>query len=335
MLEGTIFCTIASFEYKPMVDLLVESFFKFHPKNKFIIFSGDLYDLKSVNESDYLECRRLHIESDSESKRLSYSKIKPLVLKTLMEEGWQSIIFLDPDSLVMSSLDEIIDVVSNNSLTLTPHILKLVEENTIENFDKILLNSGMYNAGFIGLSKSEETIDFLKWWESRILERGIIYPNSGLHFDQRWLDLAPGFFKKICIIRDPGLNVGYFNIARRRIEIENGEYFINDSKLKLIHFSGFYPETIPSSNIFFPQVLVSDFGHLESVFKLHAEKLLALGWTSRGVAAKIQDTIKFYSPALSVAKKSKLFKFIWDRFLNTSIGGRVKNYWSRDSQFFS
>ena len=96
VLERTIFCTIASFEYKPMVELLVESFFKFHPKNKFIIFSSDLYDFNSLYESNNLEWRHLNIEGDSESKRLSYSKIKPLVLKILMEEGWQSIIFLDP-----------------------------------------------------------------------------------------------------------------------------------------------------------------------------------------------------------------------------------------------
>ena len=60
VLERTIFCTIASFEYKPMVELLVESFFKFHPKNKFIIFSSDLYELNSLNESDNLEWRHLN-----------------------------------------------------------------------------------------------------------------------------------------------------------------------------------------------------------------------------------------------------------------------------------
>ena len=83
VLERTIFCTIASFEYKPMVELLVESFFNFHPKNKFIIFSSDLYDLSSLNESDNLEWRHLNIEGASESKRLSYSKIKPLDFENL------------------------------------------------------------------------------------------------------------------------------------------------------------------------------------------------------------------------------------------------------------
>jgi len=290
VLEETIFCTIASREYKPMVKLLVESFFRFHPRNKFIIFSGDPYDSKSINKSDKLEWRLLNIEGDPESKRLSYSKIKPSVLRTLIEEGWKSVIFLDPDALVMSSLDEIIEIVADNSLTLTPHILNLIEVNEIENFDKILLNAGMYNAGFIGLSPSDETIDFLRWWESRTIERDILFPNSGLHFDQRWLDLAPGFFKKICILKDSGLNVGYFNLAKRQITIKNDEYFINGNKLKLIHFSGFDPEILPSSNIYYPQVLVSDFGQLENIYNQYAEKLLELGWTSRG-ASTSEDRI--------------------------------------------
>lgn len=332
IIEETVFCTIASIEYEPMVSLLVESFFKFHPKNRFIIFSGDDYGLKSVNYSGCLEWRGLNIEGSPDSKRLSYSKIKPLVLKNLIEEGWQSVIFLDPDTLVMSSLDETINLVLNNSLTLTPHIINLVEENSIENFDKILLNSGMYNAGFIGLSQSTETIEFLRWWESRTLERGILFPNSGLHFDQRWLDLAPGFFKKICILRDPGLNVGYFNLPKRRIEVEKGEYFINDSKLKLIHFSGFYPEMLPSSNIYSPQVLISNFGPLENIFRLHAEKLLTLGWNSRGAISKIQHPVKFYSPILSIAKKSKIFRFIWTRFLITSTGKKTRNFLAANSE---
>ena len=280
VLGETIFCTIASSEYEPMVKLLVDSFFKFHPKSRFIVFSGDEYNLKSVHTHN-LEVRKLDFDTTPGSKRLSYSRAKPSVLRGLMEEGWQSVVFLDPDMLVISSLNEVIDVVVKNSLTLTPHILNLVEENSIENFDKTLLNVGMFNAGFIGLSQSREALDFLRWWESRTVERGILFQNSGLYFDQRWLDLAPGYVEELCILRDPGVNVAYFNLSNRRIEIENGNYVVNGSKLKLIHFSGLDPGMLPSSNVYYPQVLISCFGPLESVFRLYASKLLALGWKPR------------------------------------------------------
>jgi hypothetical protein len=281
--KETIFCTIGSTEYEPMVNLLVNSFFKFHPKSRFIIFSGDEYNLKNIHETLNLEFRKLDFGTVSGSKRLLYSRVKPSVLRSLMEEGWQSVIFLDPDMLVMSSLDEVIDLVEKNSLTLTPHILNLNEENSIENFDKVLLNVGMFNAGFIGLSQSQKVLDFLRWWESRTSEHGIMLPNSDFYFDQRWLDLAPGYVEKCFILRDPGVNVAYFNLSNRRTQIKNGSYVINGSKLKLIHFSGFDPEILPNSNIYFSQVPISNFGLLESVFRLYADKLLALSWKPRSI----------------------------------------------------
>lgn len=281
--KETIFCTIGSKEYEPMVSLLVNSFFKFHPKSRFIIFSGDEYNLNNINETANLEYRKLDFGTSSGSKRLVYSRYKPFVLRSLIEEGWQSIIYLDPDMLVMSSLDEVIDLVEKSSLTLTPHILKPTQENSIENYDKILLNAGMFNAGFIGLSQSHQVCAFLQWWESRTSEHGISFVNSGFYFDQRWLDLAPGYVEKCFILRDPGFNAAYFNLSNQRIQVANGNYYVNGSILKLIHFSGFDSEILPSSNIYFPQVQISDFGPLESVFASYADKLLAFGWKPRRV----------------------------------------------------
>jgi hypothetical protein len=165
----------------------------------------------------------------------------------------------------------------------------------------------MFNAGFIGLSQSQQVLDFLRWWESRTSEHGISFPNSDFYFDQRWLDLAPGYVEKCFILRDPGVNVAYFNLSNRRIQIENGSYVINGSKLKLIHFSGFDPEILPNSSIYFSQVPISSFGLLESVFRLYADELLALGWKPRSIDQKIRGFKKFYSPPLLLAKKSRIF----------------------------
>lgn len=322
--EETIFCTIASSEYEPMVKLLVDSFFRFHPHSRFIIFSGDEYDLKGIQISKNLEFRKLDFEATSGSKRLSYSRVKPSVLKGLMEEGWQSIVLLDPDMLVVSSLVEVVDVVVKNPLTLTPHIFHVTEEKPIENFDKTLLNAGMFNAGFIGLSRSQKVLEFLGWWESRTFQHGISFPSSGLYFDQRWLDLAPGYFGEICILKDPGVNVAYFNLSNRRIELENGDYFVNGSKLKLIHFSGFEPELLPSSSLYAPELSISSFGPLESVFKLHAQNLLALGWKRRAAELKMSTAINVFIPVLLCAKKSKTFRFFWSVFLRSTIGKKLQ-----------
>ena len=322
--ERTIFCTIASSEYEPMVKLLVDSFFKFHPNSRFIIFSGDEYNLETMHKPHNLEFRRLDFGAISGSKRLFYSKVKPSVLRSLMEEDWQSIVFLDPDMLVMSSLDEVIDVVVKNSLTLTSHLLNVDEENSIENLDKMLLQAGMFNAGFIGLSQSQKVLDFLRWWESRTANHGILLPNLGFHFDQRWLDLAPGYIEELCVLRDPGVNVAYFNLSKRSIEIDNGDYVIDGSKLKLIHFSGFDPERLPSSNVYAPEVAISNFGVLESFFRSHSDKLLALGWKRPNTDPKMKSIMKFCIPPLLFAKKSKIFRFFWSLIARTSTGKKIK-----------
>jgi hypothetical protein len=274
---------------------------------------------------NYLEQRQLKLGVVSQSKRLTYSRVKPAVLKTLVEEGWETIIYLDPDMLVMSPLDDLMEIVAQNSLTLTPHILNMYEENTIMNFDKTLLNAGMFNAGFIGLSQSQETNIFLNWWESRTYGYVGLFTNSGLNYDQRWLDLSPGYVERLCILRDPGVNVAYYNLTNRSVQFENGLFRVNGSILKLMHFSGFRPEMLPSSNIYEPDVLVSDFGLLECIFRMYAEKLLSLGWKSLSVDPQIKGFRKFRRRLLSLARKSSAFRSLWKKLMRTSFGDKLKN----------
>ena len=199
-----------------------------------------------------------------------------------------------------------------------------LKQKSIENLDKMLLQAGMFNAGFIGLSQSQKVLDFLRWWESRTANHGILLPNLGFHFDQRWLDLAPGYIEELCVLRDPGVNVAYFNLSKRSIEIDNGDYVIDGSKLKLIHFSGFDPERLPSSNVYAPEVAISNFGVLESFFRSHADKLLALGWTRPNTDPKMKSIMKFCISPLLFAKKSKIFRFFWSLIARTSTGKKIK-----------
>jgi hypothetical protein len=268
----TTFCTLAAKNYESRVNLLIDSFNEFHSDYKFIIFSGDELELKHVYKN--VEVRKIDNFDASLSARLIYSKAKPSILRTLLAEGHHSIIYLDPDMLVIENLGEIINTVHKYSLTLTPHILNSGECELIENYDRTLLNTGVFNAGFIGLTDSFETRKFLSWWDSKMFYWGETLPSTGMNFDQRWLDFAPGFLNNFRIIRDPGLNLGYFNIIFRRIELTPEGYFINGSILKLMHFSGFDPACLPSSNIYYPEIKISDFKSIEELYYVYAKKLL-------------------------------------------------------------
>ena len=62
---------------------------------------------------------------------------------------------------------------------------------------------------------------------------------NGIFVDQSWVDLVPSLFSKTYILRDPGYNVAYWNIAQREIERREVEYLVNGRPLAFFHYSGF------------------------------------------------------------------------------------------------
>ena len=63
---------------------------------------------------------------------------------------------------------------------------------------------------------------------------------AGLGVDQKWIDLAPAFFNGVHILKDPGLNVAFWNLHERRLSKSQAGWFVNDvSPLGFVHFSSF------------------------------------------------------------------------------------------------
>src|SRR5262249_43259338 len=101
------------------------------------------------------------------------------------------------------------------------------------------LISGAYNLGFLGLRKNRVTLDFLNWWQNRLHEYCVSAPEKGLFTDQKWIDLVPGLFSEVQIIRDRGYNVAYWNLHERGDPLrENCCYSLGESRLVFFHFSG-------------------------------------------------------------------------------------------------
>ena len=56
--------------------------------------------------------------------------------------------------------------------------------------------------------------------------------------DQRWLDLVPGMFDGVRVVRHPGWNVGRWNLDGRPLTSVNGEWRVGGEPLVFFHFSG-------------------------------------------------------------------------------------------------
>lgn len=167
-------------------------------------------------------------------------------------------VFLDPDIWVFSPPIELNDLLPKGNVFLTPHHL-LNEASPEAVGDEVFttLKYGTFNAGFIAVRRSEQASVFLEWWRQRIEKWGYVEPEKGLFNEQNWLDLVPGFMD-VVVVREPGYNIAHWNIAERYLMLKGGEYVVNGSPVRFVHFSGFvgrdevtierYLERVPKDN---------------------------------------------------------------------------------------
>ena len=79
---------------------------------------------------------------------------------------------------------------------------------------------------------------FLAWWKSKLEYDCRVALADNLFVDQRWLDLSPGLFGNVSILRHEGYNVAYWNLAHRTIRRTGDGYRVNAVPLAFFHFSG-------------------------------------------------------------------------------------------------
>lgn len=169
--------------------------------------------------------------------------VKGPALEALASYGADKIFYLDPDTAVFGSLAPLADLLDEHSILLTPHQLEPddVPSAIIDN-EVGSLQHGIYNLGFAAIRADNEGIRFAKWWKDRLLKYCYDDIPNGIFVDQRWCDLAPGFFERLHIVRDPGCNVASWNLSRRVITIgEDGAIRCNGGPLRFFHFTKLGP----------------------------------------------------------------------------------------------
>jgi len=204
--------------------------------------------------------------------------LKPSLLGWLLDLGHRSAVFIDPDTLVLDTLEPCFRVVAQHALTLTLHVGPEFAERPDENLEYALLMAGMFNGGFIGAGDCEETRRFLDWWRGRLRTHCVEEVREGMHYDQRWLDLAPAFVADLHILRDPGCNAAYWRLPWLELEERAGAFFVQGRPLRLFHFSGYDPGRPEFVTRFRPGWRVDELGPAAALFRLYQRLLLEEGW---------------------------------------------------------
>jgi len=242
--------TSAAGNYLPKVKVLFDSLAEHHPEwQRHLLLVEDWPDSELATlalEAEIHQPRDLGIPdwrpwAFCHSMVELCTAVKPFMLKQLLaREDCDAAVYLDPDICVFSALEEVTDSLAHHSMLLTPHLIapEASLEGVIGN-ELTSLRFGTYNMGFIAVSASEVGQSFAQWWADRCYRFCRDDPEQGLFTDQRWLDLAPGLFPGVGILRHPRLNVAAWNWNHRLLAYENGGFKVSGEPMGFYHFTGF------------------------------------------------------------------------------------------------
>ena len=166
--------------------------------------------------------------------------LKPSFLKSLFAQGFDRVVYLDPDICLYQPPSPVDDALEQAEIVLIPHALAPVMDG-LRPSDIDFLRTGTFNLGFVALRKGSDSSALLDWWESRCLAQGFNDPGYGTFVDQKWMDLAPCYFKSVHILKHPGCNVAYWNLHERTVQAGPKGYEVSGSPLVFFHFSGVDP----------------------------------------------------------------------------------------------
>ncbi|WP_246796868.1 methyltransferase domain-containing protein [Burkholderia perseverans] len=251
MTKKTCVFTSAALNYIPKVRLLFRSLRELHPEIELHLALSDVLaedvDLSSepfdaVHPLSTLDIPDVQGWAFCHNIVELSTAIKPFLLKKLLErEDVERVLYFDPDMVLFSRVDDLLEALDEANVILTPHQIEPETrlQSIIDN-EICSLKHGVYNLGFVGVSASAEGLRFAEWWKQRIYHFCRADIPNGLFTDQRWIDLVPAFFSDVAIVRSPRHNVAPWNLTTRSITGGFADGFkVNGEPLGFYHFTGF------------------------------------------------------------------------------------------------
>lgn len=238
-----VICTVIATNYIPQALALMESARKFHPEMDFCVLIAD----GTTNQYPPLVGARVFIPDELGidpkiiQEMFSYydlfelsTALKPFFLKFLLEDGSETVTFLDPDTVLYGKITEALAHARTHEAVLVPHRISPCTKLTTECSEFGFLKYGVFNLGFISVGK--KSIPMLEWWAQRLRWFCTRYQGDIWFTDQKWIDLVPALFETK-ILKHRGYDLAPWNIDERLITTKNNLVFAGDDPLVFIHFS--------------------------------------------------------------------------------------------------
>ena len=287
--------TVVARNYLPQARVLARSFLDHHPAGRVVVLVLDSPG-EGLRDDEPFEvavpedlfdpaCRRelQHMATIYDVMELA-TALKPFLLRHLLDEGAPSATYLDPDIQVFAPLDDIAAAAERGGIVLTPHRLTAPPDDGLQPDDQVFAQVGTYNLGFVAVGAGGRA--FLDWWADRCRRDCLAAVPEGLFVDQRWVDLAVGYFPPV-VLRDPGVDVAYWNLDERPPEAVDDDaaggrrWQVGGAPLRVFHFSGYDPDEPHLLSRYFsgrPRVLLSAWPALQDLCDDYGRRLLDEGW---------------------------------------------------------
>jgi hypothetical protein len=152
--------TIVTRNYLSFARVLALSLRAHHPHVRFLVvvaadpdtdwqLEGEPFEIVALDNLGIPNLRRVCFRCSRQELAVL---VKPFLLRHLLDRGVSGAIFLDPDVLVVGDLTPLFVEVTRHAMVLTPHLLQPLEGERRIARELNILQSGTYNAGFVGVS---------------------------------------------------------------------------------------------------------------------------------------------------------------------------------------
>lgn len=276
-------CSICSNNFFAQARVLFESVKRFHPDwdchflladeaNGSIDVSAECFLITEAKELGIPGFEKMAFRYDVIEMNVA---LKPFFIKNLLARGYDRVVYFDVDMKVFSSLTPILAALDSASIVITPHITTPLSEDVGRTIrEDLFLKNGTYNLGFIAVSQCDETRAFLDWWSERCLTQCFREPETGLFVDQKWINLVPGLYARVNILRHRGCNMAYWNLHERRL---TGLQVNGEEPLIFFHFSGLEISSIGNISKHQSRYTLDNRSDISALFHDYRESVLAAG----------------------------------------------------------
>ncbi len=282
--------TIASRNYFAYVKTLMDSLERSNPQwERYVVLVDELSDdfAKIPGNFEFLPMDALGLpEQDKMIFRYTIMElntaVKPFAIERLfLDYGFDRVIYLDPDIYVYERMQEVEDALDRGcNFVLTPHFTGIWEEDGKMPDEPAIMRSGVYNLGFLALGKAPTTLEMVRWWQQRLETQCIVDMENGLFVDQKWMDLVPGRYSDVCILRHEGYNVAYWNLEHRKVSVSENRFFFNGQPLVFFHFSGLNPNDLTCLSKHQDRFYWNNIGPVRELVEGYAKTVLAHDYDS-------------------------------------------------------